>query len=119
MADSVITPNVTYSHKAETYRVIGTLAVAASPGTYSAGGITCPLNIYAIKATRLPLRLSIGGQSGYVYKYIPGTTLANGKLKILTGAAAQSPLTELSAGAMPAGISGDVITFEGEWTSML
>lgn len=46
------------------------------------------------------------------YEYAPGTTLANGKIQVYTGAAAQSGGTELTAGNYPAGVLGDVI--EGE-----
>lgn len=48
----------------------------------------------------------------FVYSFAPGTTLANGKVQVFTGAAAQTALTELSAGAYPAGVTGDLI--EGE-----
>lgn len=49
--------------------------------------------------------------SGYQYSY----NKLNGLIQIFTGAAAQSPLTELSAGALVAGITGDVIEFEAEY----
>lgn len=53
------------------------------------------------------------GSAGlYVYSYAPGTTLANGTMQIFTGAAAQSPLTELSAGSYPANVLND--TIQGE-----
>lgn len=48
----------------------------------------------------------------FLYSYVPGTTLANGKIQVFTGAAAQSPLAELSAGVYPAGVLQDII--EGE-----
>lgn len=48
----------------------------------------------------------------YVYNFAPGTTLANGTLQIFTGAAAQTALTELSAGNYPAGVLNDVIQAE-------
>lgn len=50
-----------------------------------------------------------GGASGFDYSYNPGTTMSNGKFQVFTGAAAQSPLTELTAGAYPAGVTGDTI----------
>lgn len=48
----------------------------------------------------------------FVYNFAPGTTNANGKMQVFTGAAAQTALTELSAGAYPAGVTADVIYFE-------
>ena len=49
--------------------------------------------------------------SGFVYTYIRTT----GKIMVQTGAAAQSPLTELSAGALPAGVTGDKVRFIASW----
>ena len=46
--------------------------------------------------------------SGYAYQYSRTT----GVLYVLTGAAAQSPLTALTAGAYAAGVLGDVIRYE-------
>jgi hypothetical protein len=48
----------------------------------------------------------------FEYQYVPGTTLANGKIQVFTGAAAQSALTELANGNYPAGVLADQI--EGE-----
>ncbi len=52
-----------------------------------------------------------GLDSGYVYQYNSTT----GSLFVLTGAAAQSPLTAFSAGAYAAGILGDVIKYEAKF----
>ena len=97
--------------------VTGTLAIQASPGVYATGGLSLSnvFNIETIKSSdnNSPayLRFESVSGSGYIY----GWNKANNKIQIFTGAAAQSPLTELSAGAMPAGVSGDVILFRGEW----
>jgi len=96
------------------YTVYGTLAIGASPGTYTAGGILLNFNQSQIKATRIPIFVTIQGQSGYEYAYVNGTNASNGKLKILTTAA-----TEVTAGAMPAGVSGDTIQFKAEFKGML
>lgn len=48
----------------------------------------------------------------YVYSYAPGTNLTNGTMQIFTGAAAQTALTELTAGNYPAGVLNDVIQGE-------
>jgi hypothetical protein len=48
----------------------------------------------------------------FEYSYAPGTTMANGTMQIFTGAAAQTALTELSAGNYPAAVLGD--TIQGE-----
>lgn len=115
MADSAVTFTPANSlTMGNVYRVTGTLAVGAAPGTYTAGGITMSFLQSAVKATRLPLWVDITGQNGYEYVYVPGTTLANGKLKILTTAN-----TEVTAGAMPATVSGDVISCRAEFRGTL
>lgn len=48
----------------------------------------------------------------FCYSYAPNTTLANGTMQVFTGAAAQSPLTELTAGNYPAAVLDDVIQGE-------
>ena len=53
---------------------------------------------------------SIAG-SGFVYSY----NKANATVQIFTGAAAQAGLTELTAGPIPSGVTGDTIEFEAEW----
>ncbi len=90
----------------------GTIAISASTDTYPTGGLTLSLVLPLIKSTRLPQFVKVWGQSKqsgqtqYDYSYVPGTTLANGVLKIFTGGA------EVSAGATPSGVSGDKIEFE-------
>ena len=49
--------------------------------------------------------------SGYVYQYSRTT----GVLYVLTGAAAQSALTALSAGAYPSGVLNDLVRFEAKF----
>lgn len=101
------------------YQVLGNLAFSASPDTYSTGGVPVNLAIPQIKATRTPIVVYIQGLSGYSYVYVPGSNASNGAVKVFTGAAGQSPFTELAAGAIPAGISGDTITFEAFFTGEL
>ena len=79
-------------------------------GSYSTGGDTIDFTTVAGKgylgrvfqASKPPLYGYAAGSGGYSFGLIPGTTLANGKIKISTTAA-----TELAAGAYPAGITGD------------
>lgn len=63
-----------------------------------------------IQSTRLQGATGFAGL--YVYQYAPGTTLQNGTMQIYTGAAAQSALTELTAGNYPANVLNDVIQGE-------
>lgn len=116
MAESVVTLTVVNSTTfGNVYRVTGGLTVGASPGTYTAGGILMNLNTQPlIKASRTPFWVDFTGQSGYEYAYVPGTNASNGKLKISTTAG-----TEVTAGAMPAGVSGDTIMYRVEFKGML
>lgn len=101
------------------YFVVGNIAISAAPATYTTGGIACSFSVPLIKATMTPILVQIQGQTGYVYQYIPGADASSGLLKILTGAAAQSPLTELTNSAsIPAAVSGDTIVFEATFNGM-
>lgn len=53
--------------------------------------------------------------TGYRFDYCPGTTVNNGKVAVLTGSAAQSPATELSAGAYPAALTGINYIYARVW----
>jgi hypothetical protein len=93
------------------FAVIGTIAIGASPLTYAAGGIVMSLFGALIKASRTPDMVIVQGQSGYVYVYVPGSDGSNGLLKVFQQSAATSALTEVPTAAVPAGVSGDTITF--------
>lgn len=45
----------------------------------------------------------------FEYSFAPGTTLKNGTMQVFTGAAAQTGLTELTAGNYPVGVTTDTI----------
>lgn len=76
-------------------------------------GMSLPTNALPLRVTFESARPSSSPQTNlYIYNYAPGTTQANGLVQIFTGAAAQTALTELSAGALPAGVTGDTIVGE-------
>jgi len=121
MALSTAVPTVTSSLGGSgRYRVTGTLAIGASPLTYATGGIVLNFLQSAIKASRTPLNVVVRGISGFIYAYVKGTDASNGLLKIFVqDAVAANPLAEMAnALAIPAGASGDTITFEAEWLGM-
>jgi hypothetical protein len=89
-------------------------------GNYVTGGDTLSFaGLDAIKSNSIPVLVSISSQSsgGFEYRFVPGTTMANGKMQSFgqqptsatTGVIAMS---EVAAGAYPAGVTGDVIVFE-------
>jgi len=124
MAAAVATLTVTKQWADQAYHVLGTVAITVSPATYTTGGIVFNLNQASVKASRTLENATILGQAGYTYRYIKGTDNSNGLLMIfvpkVTGEAADDPMVELSnALAIPAGLSGDTITFAGIWKGML
>jgi len=124
MAEATAVPTVVKSwFDSGGYNIIGTLAIDASPAEYEAGGILMNMNQAAIKASRTPIRVAVKGISGYSYEYVAGTDNSNGLLIIRAQKASASdhdPLTELADDtAIPAGVSGDTVTFEATWKGML
>lgn len=121
---SVATVTVTVSQttfQSPNFKVWGTLAISASPDAYAAGGLTLNFNDPLIKAQRVPLRVDIQGQAGYIFRYIKGTNNTDGKLKIFEQSGVDdSPLDEYDdTVAIAAALSGDTINFYAEWLGML
>lgn len=90
----------------------GTLAISASPATYATGGLVFSFaNPVFDVATQTPIDVNIKSVSGsgYVYQWNKSTN----KVQVFSGAAAQSPLTELTnSESVPAAVSGDTIVYE-------
>ena len=102
-------------HDGKKFHAVGTLAFS---GSYTTGGDTVDLSGGPTKSSRVPIRVTVGGQSGFIYKFAPGTTIANGKVLVFgqqptsatTGIIA---LDQIAAAAYPAGVTGDTVDFEG------
>lgn len=80
-----------------------TSSATGATGTGTASGINPP--------QPFSVRVWSENGSGYVYQYARAT----GVLYVQTGAAAQSPLTALTAGAYPAGVLSDIIRYEARF----
>lgn len=82
--------------------------------TAGAPGLTLPTFEAVVKVEINSSRLAnaTGFANLFVYQYSPGTTLSNGTMQIFTGAAAQTGLTELTAGNYPTNVLNDVIQAE-------
>jgi len=94
-------------------RVHVTGTIAAS-GNYTTGGDTLDLSqAPLIASTRAPIQGSawMDGLAGYDYVFTPGPAMSNGKVKIFAQGAAAGAFPELAAGAYPAAITADTITF--------
>lgn len=91
------------SAQGRTVSVLGTIALS---GNYATGGDALPLSAFGAGTTKAPHIVKIHGKAGFVYEY----DAANGKLLVREGAV--GPLTELAAGAYPAGATGDSIRVE-------
>jgi hypothetical protein len=97
------------------YGAILTGTIGASPLTYTTGGIACSFALPLVKAQLAPQLVLITSLNGWIYEYVPGTNVANGTLKIFTALG-----TELTNGnAIPAGNSGDTLTFLAIWLANL
>jgi hypothetical protein len=78
--------------------------LANAPGSSLPTGAN-PLTPVKLESSRAP-----GQPNLYVYHFVPGSNPTNGFVQIFTGAAAQTGLTELSNGALPAGVTADMIS---------
>jgi hypothetical protein len=76
-------------------------------GSYPTGGDTLDLTTVADKLSSTQIvQLFADSQNGNSIYYVPilGTALNNGQLKIFNGGG-----TEMTAGAYPAGVTGDIV----------
>ena len=106
--------SVTLTNGATNYPTGGeALDLTALFGAAGLPGYSFPLASLPEKVELASVKPTSGAQTNlFVYNYVPGTTLANGKLQVFTGAAAQTALTELTAGNYPAGVLNDTIVGE-------
>lgn len=98
-------------HDTKRLHVCGTLAFS---GNYVTNGDT--LNFQGVKgvlSSLPPLECVIHGQSGHVYEFVFGTTIANGKVqvRIATTTSGNLGLSQHSAAAYDATVTGDVVNF--------
>jgi hypothetical protein len=110
---SVLSDNQTWSD-GQMMHYLGTVSIGAAPLTYTIGGIVMSLALPLIKSVRVPQKMHVYGQLGYVYAYVNGTDNTNGLLKIFVqDGVSGNPLKEVANGlVIPAGVSGDTIGFE-------
>lgn len=92
--------------------VYGTIAIQASPGTYTAGGLALDLTSFPVlnlsNTTPQWVEVQSAGTGAAVqYEYV--YNLSTGNLQVFTGG------TEISTAATPAGVSEDVIVFRAEY----
>src|ERR1700761_3045412 len=97
------------------FHTYGSLAISASPATYATGGLAFSFaSIVSGVSSQTPIDLDIKSESGSGYVYL--WNKSSNKVQVFSGAAAQSPLTELTNGeAIPAGVSGDTIAYHAQF----
>lgn len=84
--------------------VVGTIVAA---GNYTTAGVTLSFADTKIKSSSIPEVVLIAGANGlYIYRYQPGTGIADGKVLVVD----LSTQAQLAAAAFPAGITGDTLT---------
>lgn len=105
-------------------KVSGVAVISASPGTYATGGLPLVWTSLIDQLTSAAVLLgtsattpimayftSVSG-SGYGYAF----NKANNKIQVFTtGTATQAASAELTAAAVPAAVSSDVIEFDAEF----
>lgn len=111
MADPVftITPEVDDGGGGNSRIVAGKIVIGAAD--YSTGGVPFRTQLLAAVPGQGPnsiAKINIQGVSGYFYEYVK----SDGKLKIRQSVAAGNPFAELSAAALPAGVTSDVLAFD-------
>lgn len=87
-------------------------------GSYATGGDTLDLTAIGslgVPTTQAPIQgtASMDGLAGYDYTFSVGTAINSNKVKIFQQASSAGAFAELAAGAYPAAITGDTITFYG------
>jgi hypothetical protein len=85
-------------------------------GNYSTGGDTLDLSQFpVISSTQAPIQGTawIDGLAGYDYVFAPGASQNGCKVKIFQQGTSAGAFPELAAGAYPAAITGDAVTFYG------
>jgi len=93
--------------------VAGTIAAS---GNYTTGGDTLDLSQFPVVASASPPIQGtawMDGLAGYDYVFYPGATLNANKVKVFQQGASAGAFPELAAGAYPAAITSDTITFYG------
>ena len=123
MPAATVTVNVAHTWTdSKMYHVYGTMTFSAAADTYTSGGIPVSLALPRVKASRPPVKIEVNSRtgSGYNYVFVPGTTIANGLLKIqVGGAAVSSPAADIAAAAIGAPVFNDVVEFEALFLALL
>lgn len=112
MAAAVNTPTTEAGEKL--IQAIGTITMS---GSYTTGGDTLDF-VGKIHTGRAPEFVEIIGESGFLYRWVKGTTLANGKIKVMQGDndnGSDGPAVEVASGALPAGVTGDVVRYKATY----
>ena len=100
-------------HDGKRQHLVGTIAASSS---YVTGGDTLDLSDDLLPSQEVPVAMEIHGEAGFVYNYIPGTDLSDGKVMTRYAdydAVADGALIEIPAAAYPAGVTGDTIRAKG------
>lgn len=98
-------------HDSKRQHVTGSLVFS---GTYPTGGDT--LNFQSVKgalSSLTPVECVVHGNSGHLYEFVFGTTIANGKVmvRIATTTSGNLGLSEHSNAAYDATVTGDTVRF--------
>lgn len=122
MATGTITPTVDPTKTDVTERhelYFGSLAFSAATDTYASGGVVLSFADPEIKSSQVPIHVDIKGKTGHIYAYVPGTTIADGKVMIFVSAnSTTAALTEFGNGTAfnaASAPASDTITFKARF----
>ena len=87
--------------QSSTQRAVTVYGTIALSGSYVSGGEAIPASAFKSGSSKKPYIVGVVGKAGQTYQY----DVEAEKLKCFAGA------TETTAGAYPAGVTGDVIRF--------
>lgn len=112
MALVVNTPTLEVGEK-----IINAYGTITASGSYVSGGD--PLSfIGKLHGGRNLEFLMVIGESGFLYRWVKGTDLSDGKLIVMQGDnnnASDGPAIELPVAAYPGGVSGDTIRYHAQY----
>lgn len=98
-------------HDSKRLHVVGSLTFS---GSYATGGDALSwAGVKGVLSSLPPVECVVHGNSGHLYEFVFGTTIANGLLmvRIATTTAGNVGLSQHSAAAYDATVTGDVVRF--------
>ena len=111
MADAIATVTVAETwDDGQRLHAVGTIGIAA--GDYVTGGLTLSFN-GLVPCTEPPVHVDLYGIAGFEYKFVKGSSPANGKImaRVNDAGGTNAAMAQHTVTAVVSGITGDTIRF--------